>query len=80
MVRPFQYTFKLICFSQDMPTGDIEVVAVQFEILNHSKENLPFQVHDFSKVRFVNRKHSNKGFLRKNIDFSWTKDVGIYNT
>ncbi|XP_072016673.1 aspartate--tRNA ligase, mitochondrial-like [Amphiura filiformis] len=37
--------------NKKMSTGDIEVVADQFEILNNSKESLPFEIHDFSKVK-----------------------------
>ncbi|XP_033122551.1 aspartate--tRNA ligase, mitochondrial-like isoform X2 [Anneissia japonica] len=37
--------------NEKMSTGDIEVVASDFEILNPCKEALPFQVHDFQKVK-----------------------------
>ena len=36
---------------QNMPTGSIEVVLKEFEIVNAAKKQLPFAIRDFSKVR-----------------------------
>lgn len=37
--------------NRKLPTGDIEVLAEDIEILNKSKETLPFNIREFQKAK-----------------------------
>lgn len=49
-IHSLAYFFHFSFFWKKMPTGDVEVVADDFEILNNCTEMLPVQIHDHTNV------------------------------